>query len=138
MHKKVIIYSDGGARGNPGPSAIGILICDAKGRPVKECREVIGHGTNNVAEYRAVLKGLDLAAELGAEEVDYYVDSQLVQRQLTGQYRIKTPHIQELVVEVKKLEKKFKRVTYFQVPREHEKLKYVDKLVNIALDQSGH
>ena len=135
---KFKIYSDGGARGNPGPAAIGILILDVHGKMIKEHREVIGSTTNNVAEYKAVSKGLELAKELGAEEIDYYVDSQLVAYQLNGKYRIKTPHIKDLFLEVKKREADFKQVRFTQVPRTHEKIKRVDKLVNLALDFAGH
>lgn len=137
-HPKVVIYSDGGARGNPGPAAIGILICDPKGNILEEHNEVIGEATNNVAEYTAVLVGLELARKLGAREVDYFVDSQLVASQLTGKYRIKTPHIQTLYRQVKEREKFFDRVKFTQVPRTNEKISQADKLVNEALDLAGH
>ena len=93
---KVTIYSDGGARGNPGPAAIGVLICDHEGNELQDHQETIGSTTNNVAEYKAVLAGLDLAKKLGAREVDYFVDSELVAKQMSGEYRVKTPHILEL------------------------------------------
>src|SRR4051812_33666483 len=78
MISKVKIYSDGGARGNPGPAAIGVMICDEKDEMLQEHNEVIGETTNNVAEYTAVIVGLEMAKALGAREVDYYVDSELV------------------------------------------------------------
>ena len=136
--KKFFVYSDGGARGNPGPAAIGVLVCDANGQKVGEHGEVIGEATNNVAEYTAVLRGLTLAAELGAGEIDYFLDSELVARQLSGIYKLKAENLRPLFMEVKEKEKKFKRVTYFHLPREHEKIKQVDKLVNIALNKAGH
>ena len=132
------IYSDGGARGNPGPAAIGVLVCDEKDHKLTDHGETIGETTNNVAEYTAVVRGLTLASELGISEADYFLDSELVERQLSGVYRLKAEHLKTLFAEVKKLEKKFKRVTYFHVPREHTKIKYVDRLVNIALDRAGH
>ena len=135
--KKGIVFSDGGARGNPGPAAIGVLVCNDKGEALQKHHEVIGETTNNVAEYRAVLKGLELAGELGIEEVAYFVDSELVARQLSGIYRIKSEHLKELVLKVKDKEKNFRRVTYQQVPRTHEKIKVVDRLVNLALDLAG-
>jgi ribonuclease HI len=138
MPNKLIIFSDGGARGNPGPAAIGILVCDSLGDALREHHETIGETTNNVAEYKAVIRGLDLAYELGGEEVDYFVDSQLVAHQLNGKYRIKTPHLKDLFLEVKKRQKTFKQVTFTQVPRTHEKLRYVDKLVNRALNLAGY
>ncbi len=135
---KLKIYSDGGARGNPGPAAIGVLICNSKGEALKEHNEVIGEATNNVAEYTAVIVGLELAQNLGAEEIDYYVDSELVAHQLSGKYRVKTPHILALFRQVKEKEKFFKHITFTQVPRTHEKIRYVDKLVNQVLDREGY
>ena len=132
------MFSDGGARGNPGPAAIGVLICDEKGENLQEHQETIGHTTNNVAEYKAVIKGLDLAKELGAEEIHSFVDSQLVASQLSGLYRVKTPHIRDLFLQVKAREKAFKKVTFQQVPRTHERIRYVDRLVNQALNQAGY
>lgn len=134
---KVRVFSDGGARGNPGPAAIGVLVCDSKGNELREHHETIGEATNNMAEYRAVVRGLELAREIGAEEVEYFVDSELVQRQLSGEYRIKTPHLKELFSLVKERERKFQKVTYTQIPRTHEKIKWVDRLVNRALNLAG-
>ncbi len=134
--KKAKIYSDGGARGNPGPAAIGVLVCDDKDQKLTDHGETIGETTNNVAEYTAVVRGLTLAAELGISEADYFLDSELVQRQLSGIYRLKAEHLKPFFMQVKELEKKFKRVTYFHVPREHPKIKHVDRLVNLALDHA--
>jgi ribonuclease HI len=136
--KKGKIYSDGGARGNPGPAAIGVLVCDEKDQKLTDHGETIGETTNNVAEYTAVVRGLTLAAELGISEADYFLDSELVARQLSGVYRLKAEHLKPFFIQVKDLEKKFKRVTYFHVPREHPKIKHVDRLVNFALDRAGH
>ena len=132
------IYSDGGARGNPGPAAIGVLVCDEKGQRLGDHGEVIGETTNNVAEYTAVIRGLTLAAELGVGEADYFLDSELVERQLSGIYKLKAEHLKPLFAQVKEKEKQFKRITYFHVPREHEKIKHVDRLVNLALDRAGY
>lgn len=137
-HTKIRAYSDGGARGNPGPAAIGVLLCDMKGNTIREHHETIGNATNNTAEYTAVIVGLELAKALGAAEVDYYVDSELVARQLSGKYKIKAPHIKTLYHQVKALETFFKKVTFTQVPRTHERLKHVDRLVNRALDEEGY
>lgn len=135
--KKGRIFSDGGARGNPGPAAVGILICDGRGGILREHKETIGEATNNMAEYRAVLRGLELAQELGIEEVEYFVDSELVARQLSGEYRIKTPHLKDLFLQVKEKEGRFRKVVYKHVPRTHEKIKWVDRLVNRALNLAG-
>lgn len=133
----MIIYSDGGARGNPGPSAIGLLICDDQGNFLHEHSETIGETTNNVAEYTAVIVALDLAAQYGKEEVNYFLDSELVAKQLSGIYKIKTPHIKVLADQAILKRKHFKKVTFNHVPRTHEKIRYVDKLVNKALDAAG-
>jgi len=134
MTPHVFIYSDGGARGNPGPAAFGYLICDAKGVQVFEHGETLGQTTNNVAEYTGVIRALEKAAALGAKEVSFFTDSELVQRQLTGVYRVKTPHIKELYCRVLEQQKKFDRVSYQHVPRTHEKIRHVDQLVNRAMD----
>ncbi len=136
--KKAKIYSDGGARGNPGPAAVGVLICDEQDHKLGDHSEVIGKATNNVAEYTAVLRALTLASELGLEEIDYFLDSELVARQLSGVYQLKAENLKPLFLGVKEKEKKFKKIHYFHVPREHEKIKYVDRLVNIALNKAGH
>jgi ribonuclease HI len=138
MPSKVTIYTDGGARGNPGPAAIGVLILDEEGEELAEHGEVIGATTNNVAEYTAVLVALEIAAQFKPSEIVHYTDSQLVAEQLSGRYKIKMPHLLELWKQVKEKEKKFQRVTYTQVPRTHEKIRHVDGLVNMALDAAGH
>lgn len=138
MPSKIQMYSDGGARGNPGPAAIGVVICDTRGEILREHGETIGDATNNIAEYTGVIVGLALARELGAEEIDYYVDSELVAKQVTGQYKVKTPHIQKLCQEVLRRMNAFKRVTFRHVPRENDKIRIADKLVNEALDDAGH
>lgn len=137
-HARLKIYSDGGARGNPGPAAVGVLICNERGEALKEHHEVIGETTNNVAEYTAVIVALELARNLGADEIDYFVDSELVAHQLSGKYRVKTPHILSLFRQVKAGEKFFKKINFTQVPRTHEKIRYVDKLVNQALNREGY
>jgi ribonuclease HI len=134
MPSKLKIYSDGGARGNPGPAAIGVLICDDKGNQLQDHKETIGDTTNNVAEYTGVIVGLELAKKLGGEEIEYFVDSELVAKQISGIYRVKTPHILTLYLKAKEQIAHFKKVKFTHVPREHEMLRYVDKLVNEALD----
>lgn len=138
MPTKLMIYSDGGARGNPGPAGIGVLICDEKNQPLLEHGETIGETTNNVAEYTAVIVALELAKKFKPDEISYFVDSQLVAFQVSGKYKVKTPHILALWKQVKEKEKSFKRVTFTHVPREHAQLRIVDKLVNEALDEAGH
>lgn len=138
MTQKGIVYSDGGARGNPGPAAIGVIVCDERGAILREHGEVIGETTNNVAEYTAVLVGLEMAHQLGLQEIQYFGDSQLVMFQLSGKYKIKTPHILTLYQQAKEKIRHFKKVSFDQVPRTHIKIKYVDRLVNEALDREGY
>lgn len=127
MHS-LVIYTDGGARGNPGPAAIGVHIIG-----VKDYKEYIGEATNNQAEYKAVLLALKKAKELGAKEIKFYLDSELVVKQLNGEYKIKDKDLSKLFVRAWNLMLSFKKVYYFYVPR--EKNKQADKLVNEAFDE---
>ena len=136
--EKIISYSDGGARGNPGPAAIGVLLCDEKGTALFEQGETIGDTTNNVAEYQAVIKALELAHELGAHDINHHMDSELVTKQLRGEYRLKAEHLRPFFLKVKDLEKKFKKIIYTHVPREHPQMRRADRQVNRALDEAGY
>ena len=136
MSETYQIFSDGGARGNPGPSAIGVLICDSAGATVKDYGQVIGKATNNVAEYSAVICGLQMARDLKIDNIEYFVDSELVCKQINGEYRVKTPHIRDLYLKAKQLAGKFKKIQFTHVRRTHEKIQHVDALVNKALDQA--
>jgi ribonuclease HI len=133
----LVVYSDGGARGNPGPAAIGVLVCDADGTVIEEFGEVIGEATNNIAEYCAVIKGLEISKKLGGVELRYFLDSELVANQLLGKYKIKTPHIRTLFEAALEKLKGFKKVTFTHVPRTHPMIGRADKLVNIALNRAG-
>jgi ribonuclease HI len=97
---RLTINVDGGARGNPGPAAIGVVVSNAEGGVVEEIAERIGVATNNVAEYRALLRGVGAARALGADEVEIIGDSELVARQLTGAYRVKNAELKPLHAEV--------------------------------------
>lgn len=128
-----IIHTDGGARGNPGPAAIGVVIeFNGKEHLYKEC---IGETTNNQAEYKAVILALEKSHELGAQELAVYLDSELVQQQLSGNYKVKNKDLAPLFVKVWNLSQKFKQVKYIHVRREENKL--ADRLVNQALDEVG-
>lgn len=134
MTDNIRVYTDGGARGNPGPAGIGVVICDLEGNVLQEHGETIGETTNNVAEYTAVIVALEMAKNLGAKTIDHYVDSQLVANQLMGKFKIKTPHIKTLFQQVQERLKPFTQVKFTQVPRETEGIRAADKLVNRALD----
>ena len=133
---RLTTYSDGGARGNPGPAAIGIVVCDAKGKVLKEHSDLIGRATNNVAEYCALVGALALASLLGAREVDVFVDSEVVCRQMTGAYKVKADHLKQLLAAAREEAGKFEKVTYRHVPRTHPMIERADRLVNRALDEA--
>jgi ribonuclease HI len=128
------IYTDGGARGNPGPAAIALVIFDKKGRLLKTHSEYIGTATNNVAEYRAVLKALTMAKAYKTGSVLCTLDSKLVANQLSGNYKIKKPHLRELFDMVKEAEKKYDSVKYEYVTRDDKRIKIADRLLNEMLD----
>ena len=132
MH--VIAYTDGGSRGNPGPAGSGAVIYDEKGhKELAAISEYLGPTTNNVAEYTAVIMALQKAKELGATRVHVRMDSELVCRQMSGQYRVKQPHLQTLFVRVHNLSQEFEKVTYEHVRR--EKNVRADELANEAMDK---
>ncbi len=132
---KVLMFSDGGSRGNPGPAAIGVVLCDAFENIVAEHRETIGRATNNEAEYRALVRGLDLASRYTRQRVECYVDSKLVAEQLNGVYRIKEDRLAKLASTVRQKAAKFQAVTFQHVSRGHRRIRRADELVNIALDE---
>ncbi len=129
--RKVILYCDGASRGNPGPGSYGFVILE-NGEPIAEVGKKLGEVTNNVAEYEGVIEGLTRCLELGATEVTVRSDSQLLVRQLTGQYKVKAPHLLPLVQKAKALQQRFTKVAFQHVPREENKP--ADKLANAALD----
>jgi ribonuclease HI len=129
---KAKLSTDGGARGNPGPAAYGYVLETEDGTVLDARGETIGVATNNVAEYRALIAGLEKAAELGIDELDVVSDSELLVKQMQGEYRVKNEALRELNDEANFLERKLGRVRYTAVRREHNEL--ADKLVNDALD----
>ncbi|MBV9819095.1 MAG: ribonuclease HI family protein [Solirubrobacterales bacterium] len=130
--RALVVHVDGGARGNPGPAAIGVVVATADGDVLHEIAERIGVATNNVAEYRAVLRGIESATELGATELRLVNDSQLIARQLTGVYRVKHPAMKPLHAETMQALAPFARWEIRSVPREQNAR--ADALVNAALD----
>lgn len=129
-------YSDGGARGNPGPAAIGVVICDDRGQVLDERAECIGETTNNVAEYRAMLLALELARQRGATHLVCTADSQLLIYQLQGRYRVKHPSLQALMEKVRSAAEGFEAVVWQHVPREHPMITRADKRLNEALNRA--
>ncbi|MBI4050218.1 MAG: ribonuclease HI family protein [Candidatus Doudnabacteria bacterium] len=133
MPEKLIIYTDGGARGNPGPAAAGGAIYARSGKLIEKFSKYLGERTNNEAEYEAIILALEKAARQRAAQVRFYMDSELVARQLSGIYRVRERRLAELLLKVRNLETNFQKVSFTHVPR--EKNRVADRLVNECLDE---
>ena len=132
---KARLFTDGGARGNPGPAAYGFVLETEDGTVLAAEGEAIGVATNNVAEYSALIAGLRRALELAVPEVEVVSDSELLVKQMTGEYRVKNEALRELSLEAARLARQIGTVTYRAVRREHNEL--ADRLVNEALDAAS-
>jgi len=131
--KKFITFSDGGARGNPGPAGIGALIYDEEKKVIAELSKYLGVATNNQAEYRALIMVLEKAFSLGGEEIVCYLDSELVVKQLNREYKIKNKDLAPLFLNVYNLSLQFKKISFKHIPREQNK--EADALANLAMDK---
>ena len=129
---KVTVHVDGGARGNPGPAAIAAVLTGEDGALLEERGEPIGEATNNVAEYRALLLGIELAKELGADEAELVADSLLIVEQVRGNWKVKQAHLRELHRQVRSALERFRRWSVRHVRREENAA--ADALVNATLD----
>jgi len=132
---QLTIRTDGGSRGNPGPAAAGIIICDAKGKLLYARGFFLGNTTNNVAEYEGIVRGLEEAEKLGGSEIKLFSDSELLVKQINGQYRVKSEQLKPYYQQVMEQIRKFKKVTVRHV-RRSENAK-ADELVNGALDRGA-
>ncbi|TMK76759.1 MAG: ribonuclease HI family protein [Actinobacteria bacterium] len=132
---KARLYTDGGARGNPGPAAFAYVLEAEDGTVLAAHGEAIGVATNNVAEYRALVEGLRKASELQLSDVEVVSDSELLVRQMQGDYKVKNAALRELWLDANELADTLDTVRYTAVRREHNEL--ADRLVNEALDESG-
>jgi ribonuclease HI len=132
---KVIVHVDGGARGNPGPAAAAAVLSSPSGEPLGEHALLLGHATNNVAEYRALLLGLEHARRLGAEEVEVVGDSELIAKQVQGAYKVKHAAMRPLYLEAMQALRGFERWSIRTVPRAQNA--EADALVNATLDQAA-
>ena len=132
---KARLSTDGGSRGNPGPAAYGYVLEAEDGTVLDARGEAIGKATNNVAEYRGLLAGLEAALERGVEEVEVVSDSELLVKQMRGEYKVKNETLRELVDDAHALADRLARVRYTAVRREHNEL--ADRLVNEALDSAA-
>ncbi len=131
---KARLFTDGGARGNPGPAAYGYVLESEDGAVLAAHGEAIGTATNNVAEYRALIAGLEKALELRADELEVVSDSELLVKQMRGEYKVKNAALRDLSLQAASLARKLGSVSYTAVRREHNEL--ADQLVNEALDAS--
>lgn len=129
--KKLVIYTDGASKNNPGPAAIGVVIKDIHGETIVEISRGIGFATNNQAEYQAVIAALEKAIDMGAHQLELNIDSELLVRQVQGRYRVKNPGLKVLYQRLQKLQNKFESLTINQVPREQNC--EADRLANKAL-----
>lgn len=133
---KVSVYSDGGSRGNPGPSAYAIVVV-VDGKVVFERSEFLGVHTNNYAEYRGLIAAIGKAVEMGADEAEFVMDSQLVIRQMNGEYRVRNPDMAELHSDAVALASMIPKVTYRNVRRSQEFVPRADALLNAEMDRHG-
>lgn len=129
---KARLSTDGGARGNPGPAAFGYVLEAEDGTVLAAHGETIGVATNNVAEYRALIAGLEKAVEVGVDQLEVVSDSELLVKQMKGEYRVKNENLRSLAMQASRLARQVGRVRWTSVRREHNEL--ADRLVNEALD----
>lgn len=129
------IYSDGASRGNPGPAAAAIKIVDESGATVKRFSKFLGNRTNNEAEYEALIIALELARDFTDGYVQCFLDSELVVKQLNGEYRVRNPRLESLWLKVRELQQRFHRVSFSHVSRANKDIEEVDKLANRVLDR---
>lgn len=132
--KKLIINTDGGARGNPGPAGIGAVLKNEAGEVVAQVSEYIGETTNNQAEYKAVIAALEKAFKLKAEELEFLLDSELAVKQLNREYKVKNKDLAPLFLKIHNLTLSFKKVGFRHISREMNK--EADRLANLAMDKS--
>jgi broad specificity phosphatase PhoE/ribonuclease HI len=133
---KVVIEADGGSRGNPGPAGYGAVVWAAdRSTVLAETKQALGWATNNVAEYRALIAGLDDALKLGATEAAVFLDSKLLVEQMSGRWKVKHPDLAELHAQARKLASRFDRISYAWVPRDRNS--YADRLANEAMDAAA-
>lgn len=132
----MLLFSDGGARGNPGPAATAFLAMLENGQIISTRSRYIGVRTNNQAEYEALIAALQFAVNAEAEEVVCHLDSELVVKQLTGEYSVKNSALRELWHQVKELSRCFKKASFVSVPRTNPHIQRADELVNKTLDEA--
>jgi ribonuclease HI len=135
MLERLALYSDGGARGNPGPAAIAFLAVTETGQIIKADSRFIGKATNNQAEYNALIAALEFAKTFKAQEVTCHLDSELVGKQMKGEYSVKNSELKKLWLKARELKICFKKISFVNVPRSNPFISKADELVNKALDE---
>lgn len=131
----IFTNSDGGARGNPGPGAIGIIVRDDDKILTKYSQKVGNYTTNNIVEYEALIKALELASNFTDKKLTCILDSELIVKQLLGEYKVRDPKLLELFLKVQKLQERFEKITYKYAPREDSYQIIVDEMLNDTLDR---
>jgi len=134
---RLMLYSDGGARGNPGPAAIAFLAVTEAGEVIHADSRFIGNHTNNQAEYKALIAAVEFAATIKVEEVVCHLDSELVARQLRGEYTVKNLELKKLYRRAEELKRCFKKISFINVPRSNAQIQRADALVNRTLDEES-
>ena len=133
--KDLRVYSDGASRGNPGPAAIAVKIVRENGVVLKRLAKFLGRRTNNEAEYEAVIVALELARSFTGGNLHCFLDSELVVKQLKGEYQIKSPRLEPLWLKVRKLQRSFRKVSFSHVSRSNKDIEEVDRSANLVLDR---
>lgn len=134
--KAYTVYTDGGARGNPGIAGCGVVIFDTKKKKVAELKHFIPHATNNEAEYMALFLGVQKVLDFQPQKVIFYLDSELVVKQMRGEYKLKKPELKTIYLEIQKLLSQIYTVNFVHIPRAKNKL--ADKLANEAMDKANN
>jgi len=127
--------SDGGARGNPGPAAIGVTVRNGEKILEEDSKVLEKPSTNNIAEYRALMRALEIASKYTQGEITCFLDSELVVKQLLGEYRVRSPSLLKLFLQVQQLQNRFDKIIYKHVSRDDQNQKYVDYILNKRLDE---
>lgn len=133
---KLISFSDGGARGNPGPAGIGAVLYNEKKETIAELSYYLGETTNNQAEYRALIMAIEKAKELACDELECFLDSELVVKQLNREYKVKNQELAPLFLKIHNLSLSFKKITFKHIPREQNSA--ADALANLAMDKMNN
>jgi ribonuclease HI len=129
------VYTDGASRGNPGPAAVAVKVVDENGCVLKRVSRVLGKRTNNEAEYEALIIALSVAGDFTKGRVHCFLDSELVVKQLDGEYRVRNARLEDLWLRVRSLQKHFQQVTFSHISREDRNIREVDKQANRILDK---